>query len=61
MNRESILLLTKDAMCTSYFPCYGNEYWKGKTPNMDELVEKGTVFTVPRLPPVFRSNGYRAS
>ena len=27
-------------------PCYGGcEYWKGKTPNIDALAEKGTVFT----------------
>lgn len=45
MNTESILLLTKDAMCTSYFPCYGNKYWDGKTPNMDDLVRRGTLFT----------------
>lgn len=44
MNKDSILLLTKDAQCKSYFPCYGNEYYKGKTPNMDELAEKGTIF-----------------
>ena len=45
MREESILLLTKDAMCIEYLPCYGNNYWKGKTPNIDELAEKGTVFT----------------
>lgn len=45
MKSNSILLLTKDAMCTAYLPCYGNRYWKGKTPNLDELVEKGTLYT----------------
>ncbi len=45
MKSNSILLLTKDAMCTDYLPCYGNQYWKGKTPNLDELVEKGTLYT----------------
>lgn len=44
MNSESILLLTKDACCKAYLPCYGNTYWKGKTPNLDELVAKGTKF-----------------
>lgn len=39
-----ILFLTKDAMCRDYLPVYGNKYWKGKTPNIDELAEKGTVF-----------------
>lgn len=44
MNKESILFLTKDALCKDYLPVYGNKYWKGKTPNMDELAEKGTVY-----------------
>lgn len=43
-NSESILLLTKDAQCKSYYPCYGNKYYEGKTPNLDELVAKGTKF-----------------
>ena len=45
MQKDSVLLLTKDAMCTDYLPCYGNRYWKGKTPNLDALVEKGTLYT----------------
>jgi len=45
MNTESVLLITKDAMCSSYLPCYGNSFWEGKTPNMDCLVGKGTLFT----------------
>lgn len=45
MNKDSILFLTKDAFCIDYLPAYGNKYWKGKTPNMDELVAKGTLFT----------------
>lgn len=44
MNKNSILLLTKDAFCKAYFPCYGNFYWQGKTPNLDALVVKGTKF-----------------
>lgn len=44
MNKDSILLLTKDAQCKSYYPCYGNKYYVGKTPNLDELAGKGTVF-----------------
>lgn len=32
-------------MCTAYLPCYGNTYWKGKTPNLDELAAKGTLYT----------------
>lgn len=45
MNKNSILFLTKDAMCKAYLPCYGNKYYKGKTPNLDELVSKGTLYT----------------
>ncbi len=41
---NSILLLTKDALCKEYLPIYGNQYWKGKTSNIDELAGKGTVF-----------------
>ena len=44
MNKESILFLTKDALCKDYLPIYGNKYWKGKTPNIDELAAKGTLF-----------------
>ena len=43
MNKK-VLLLTKDALSKSYLPIYGNKYWQGKTPNIDELAEKGTVF-----------------
>lgn len=43
MNNR-ILILTKDAMCKSYLPIYGNTYWVGKTPNIDALAQKGTVF-----------------
>lgn len=42
--KKRILLITKDAMCKSYLPVYGNKYWEGKTPNIDELANKGTVF-----------------
>ena len=43
MNNH-ILLLTKDALCKEYLPIYGNRFWAGKTPNIDELAAKGTVF-----------------
>lgn len=45
MNKESILLFTKDALPIEYLPCYGNTFWAGRTPNIDELVSKGTLFT----------------
>jgi hypothetical protein len=44
MNKDSILFLTKDALCKDYLPIYGNKFWRGKTPNMDELAAKGTVY-----------------
>lgn len=44
MNTDSIILVSKDALGTFYLPTYGNEYWKGKTPNIDELAKKGTIF-----------------
>lgn len=36
------VFITKDAMCREYLPIYGNEIFK--TPNIDELAKKGTVF-----------------
>ncbi|MGN0316828.1 MAG: sulfatase-like hydrolase/transferase [Lachnospira sp.] len=36
------VLISKDAMCTDYLPVYGNKNWK--TPNIDALAQKGTVF-----------------
>lgn len=44
MNKNSILFLTKDALCKDYLPIYGNKFWKDKTPNLDELASKGTVY-----------------
>lgn len=39
---KRIFLLSKDAFGKFYLPIYGNKYWK--TPNIDELANKGTVF-----------------
>ncbi len=39
---KHVVLLSKDAMLPEYLPTYGNTYWK--TPNIDELAAKGTVF-----------------
>lgn len=44
MNSESIVLISKDAFCASYLPQYGNTYWQGRTPNIDELACKGIVY-----------------
>lgn len=42
MEHKKIILVSKDAMGKFYLPTYGNKYWK--TPNIDELAAKGTVF-----------------
>lgn len=38
------ILITKDAVFRGYLPIYGNEFWEGKTPNIDCLAHNGTVF-----------------
>lgn len=40
--KNVIFLLSKDCMACESLPVYGNKYWK--TPNIDELAAKGTVF-----------------
>ena len=43
---DLVILLTKDCMPKEALPCYGGcKYWMGKTPNIDALAEKGTMFT----------------
>ena len=39
---KNIIFISKDACNKHILPVYGNKYWK--TPNMDELAQKGTVF-----------------
>ena len=39
---KQIVLLSKDAFGIMNLPLYGNTYWK--TPNIDALAEKGTIF-----------------
>ncbi len=43
MKAQGIIFVTKDALNRGYLPVYGNSYWK--TPNIDELAARGTVFT----------------
>ncbi|MBQ9531648.1 MAG: sulfatase-like hydrolase/transferase [Eubacterium sp.] len=38
-----IFIISKDALSKEALPTYKNKYWK--TPNIDELAKKGTVFT----------------
>lgn len=40
--KNVVFLLSKDCLPCESLPCYGNKYWK--TPNIDALAEKGTVF-----------------
>ncbi len=40
--KNVIFLLSKDCMVCESLPLYGNKYWK--TPNIDELASKGTIF-----------------
>lgn len=40
--KNKILLVSKDVFMKGYLPIYGNQYYK--TPNIDELAHKGTVF-----------------
>lgn len=42
MSSSRLILVTHDALHRGYLPAYGNQYWK--TPNIDELAAKGTVF-----------------
>ena len=43
--KNVIFLFSKDCMSLEALPCYGGcTYWKGKTPNIDALFKKGTVF-----------------
>ena len=40
--KDRIVLLTKDALCKSYLPIYGNK--ANIMPNLSELASKGTIF-----------------
>lgn len=44
-NKKVFVLLTKDAMCRDYLHFYGEKKGQFPTPNLDELVSKGTLFT----------------
>ena len=39
---KNIIFISKDALCKKSLPIYGNSFWK--TPNIDDLAKKGTVF-----------------
>ncbi len=44
MAKEVKLILSKDALCRDYLHIYGERPLQFKTPNLDELAAKGTVF-----------------
>ena len=44
-NRKVFILVSKDALCKDYLHHYGEKPFQFKTPNIDELVDKGTLFT----------------
>lgn len=43
-ERRVFVLISKDAMCCDYLHFYGNRAGQFPTPNMDQLIEKGTLF-----------------
>lgn len=44
-ERKVFILVSKDALCKDYLHHYGEKPFQFKTPNIDELVDKGTLFT----------------
>jgi arylsulfatase A-like enzyme len=42
MCKRNIIFISKDALRCEALPVYGNTFWK--TPNIDELASKGTLF-----------------
>lgn len=40
--RKQIVLISKEVVLPEYFEVYGGKYWK--TPNINELAKKGTIF-----------------
>lgn len=41
--KEKIILISKDALRKKTLPLFGGKYWN--TPNIDELAQKGTIYT----------------
>ena len=44
-ERKVFVLVSKDALCKDYLHHYGEKPYQFKTPNIDDLVSKGTLFT----------------
>lgn len=45
MINKAFILISKDALCKDYMHQYGEKPFQFKTPNIDELVSKDTLFT----------------
>lgn len=43
-ERKNFILISKDALCKDYLHIYGKKAYQVATPNIDELVAKGTLF-----------------
>lgn len=43
-SRKVFILVSKDALCKDYIHLYGQKPYQFKTPNIDELAKKGTLF-----------------
>lgn len=43
-NRKVFIFVSKDAMCCDYLHFYGERAGQFPTPNIDDLIEKGTIF-----------------
>lgn len=44
MDNKVFILVSKDALCKDYMHLYGEKPFQFKTPNIDELARKGTLF-----------------
>lgn len=44
MGKKKFILISKDAFCKDYLHQYGDRPGQFKTPNLDDLVKKGTIF-----------------
>lgn len=44
-NNKVFVLVSKDALCKDYLSIYGHKPYQSKTPNIDDLASKGTIFT----------------
>lgn len=43
--KKAKIIVSKDALCKDYLHFYGERAYQFSTPNIDELIDKGTLFT----------------